>query len=97
MLNLLGLAKFFDAVITATDVYRGKPDPEPFLLAATRLNVEPDTCVAFEDSANGLISARAAAMATIGIGPGQGLYADLADVWITDFTDPALEHQMVKT
>jgi HAD superfamily hydrolase (TIGR01509 family) len=97
MLDLLGLAKFFDAVITATDVDRGKPDPEPFLLAATRLNVEPDTCVAFEDSANGLISARAAAMATIGIGPGQGLYADLADVWIADFTDPALEHLMVKT
>ena len=97
MLDLLGLTKFFDAVVTATDVDRGKPDPEPFLLAAIRLAVKPDTCVAFEDSANGLISARSAGMATVGIGPGRGLYADLADDWIADFTDSTLEHLMVRT
>ena len=90
MLELLGLISRFDAVVTATDITQGKPDPEPFLLAARRLHTEGNRCIAFEDSANGLISARAAGMYCVGVGPGETVYADLADLWIADFIDPKL-------
>jgi HAD superfamily hydrolase (TIGR01509 family) len=90
MMDLLNLTSRFDTIVTATDVIRGKPDPEPFQLAASRLSLPADSCVAFEDSANGLISARAAGMYCVGVGAGATVYADLANVWIQDFTDPEL-------
>jgi HAD superfamily hydrolase (TIGR01509 family) len=94
MLDLLDLTSRFDAIITATDVTRGKPDPEPFQLAASRLNLAADSCIAFEDSANGLVSARAAGMYCVGVGAGATVYADLANVWISDFTYPELPRIM---
>ena len=90
MLDMLDLTRRFGAIVTATDVAHGKPDPEPFLLAAIRIGIEPSRCVAFEDSTNGLIASRAAGMTCIGIGSGIGATAPLADGWITDFTDLAL-------
>lgn len=90
MLDILGLNDRFGLVITATDVVQGKPHPEPFLLAADQLGIEPSQCVAFEDSANGLVSAQAAGMFCIGIGEGQFRYRELAPVWINDFSDPNL-------
>jgi sugar-phosphatase len=47
-------------LITADDITRGKPDPEPFLLAARRLGVDPARCVVFEDAPAGLQAGRAA-------------------------------------
>jgi HAD superfamily hydrolase (TIGR01509 family) len=94
MLDLLDSTSRFDAIITATDVTRGKPDPEPFQLAASRLNLAADSCIAFEDSANGLVSARAAGMYCVGVGAGATVYADLANVWISDFTYPELPRIM---
>lgn len=91
MLDLLGLTYRFDVIVTATDVKRGKPDPEPFHLAAEQLAVHPAACIAFEDSANGLRAARAAGMTVVGIGPGATTFGDLAERWIEDFTDPALQ------
>ena len=91
MLDLLHLTARFDTVVTASDIARGKPDPEPYLLAARRIGLSGADCVAFEDSASGLISARAAGMHCVGIGPGANAYANLADIWIADFRDPALE------
>jgi beta-phosphoglucomutase len=94
MLDLLDLTSRFDAIITATDVTLGKPDPEPFQLAASRLNLAAASCIAFEDSANGLVSAHAAGMYCVGVGAGATVYADLANVWISDFTDPELPRIM---
>ncbi|MEU8826855.1 HAD-IA family hydrolase [Streptomyces sp. NPDC048636] len=54
-------------LISADDITRGKPDPEPFLLAAERLGVAPARCVAFEDAPAGLASARAAGMRTVAL------------------------------
>jgi sugar-phosphatase len=90
MIDLLGLTGRFLAIVTASDVGRGKPDPEPFRLAAERLSIPGDQCVAFEDAASGLISARAAGMYCVGVGPGVTVYRELADMWITDFRDPLL-------
>jgi beta-phosphoglucomutase family hydrolase len=61
-LAAIGLENFFDVVITSEDVTRGKPDPEPFLTAAKRMNVSPDACVVFEDADPGIEAAIAAGM-----------------------------------
>ena len=50
----------FDATVCADDVSVTKPDPEPYLLAAKLLGVEPGRCFALEDSPNGVASAQAA-------------------------------------
>ncbi len=62
-----GIAAWFDAVVTADDVVRSKPDPETFLLAATRLGVEPSQCRVYEDAEAGLQAARAAGMDVIDV------------------------------
>ncbi len=54
-----GLVGLFDALSTADMVSATKPDPAPYLLAASKLGVPPDQCVAVEDSVNGLKSALA--------------------------------------
>jgi beta-phosphoglucomutase family hydrolase len=66
-LGLLGLEKHFQAVVSAEDVRRGKPDPEVFLIAARKLGGAPGRCVVFEDAHVGLDAARAAGMKVIGI------------------------------
>lgn len=90
MLDLLGLVDRFRAVVTASDVSHGNPDPEPFLRAAQAIDCDPGSCIAFEDAANGLTSARAAGMFCIGVGAGRERLPELADGWIADFADPAL-------
>ncbi|MCF6325659.1 MAG: HAD family phosphatase [Devosiaceae bacterium] len=55
----------FEIIITRDDVDNGKPHPEPYLLAAERLEVEPKFCLAIEDSYNGVRSAHGAGMLTI--------------------------------
>ncbi|MCA5893529.1 HAD family phosphatase [Isoptericola sp. NEAU-Y5] len=57
----------FATVVTGDEVTRGKPDPEPYLLAAARLGVDPAACVAIEDSPTGIASARAAGVPTLGV------------------------------
>ncbi|MGW2921497.1 HAD family hydrolase [Streptomyces angustmyceticus] len=54
-------------LIAADDISRGKPDPEPFLLAAGRLGVDPARCVVFEDAPAGLTAGRAAGMVTVAL------------------------------
>ncbi|KOG64504.1 phosphatase [Streptomyces griseoflavus] len=54
-------------LIAADDITRGKPDPEPFLLAARRLGGDPARCVVFEDAPAGLASGRAAGMTTVAL------------------------------
>jgi HAD superfamily hydrolase (TIGR01509 family) len=63
-LSAHGLASRFDAVIGHGDYAAGKPSPDPFLLAAQRLGVDPALCLALEDSHNGVRAASAAGMMT---------------------------------
>jgi HAD superfamily hydrolase (TIGR01509 family) len=60
-----GLLSRFGAVVAAGDYARGKPHPDPYLTAATRLGVDPADCLALEDSHNGVRAAHAAGMMTI--------------------------------
>ena len=60
-----GMEALFDVVITGDDVVRHKPDPEAYRVAAERLSVPADACLAFEDSDAGAASAVAAGMAVV--------------------------------
>ncbi len=57
----------FDVIYAGDDVTRPKPFPDPYLMACEALGVRPDECVALEDSPNGVASAIAAKIPTIGI------------------------------
>ena len=57
----------FDAVITADDVTRPKPDPQPFLRAAEIMGVEPSRCAVVENAPFGVRAARAAGCRVIAI------------------------------
>ena len=60
-----GLVPRFNTVVAAGDYARGKPSPDPFLVAAARLCVAPADCLALEDSHNGVRAAAAAGMMTV--------------------------------
>lgn len=57
----------FATLVTGDQVTRGKPDPEPYLVAARRLGVRVEDCVAIEDSPAGIGSALAAGARTLGV------------------------------
>jgi HAD superfamily hydrolase (TIGR01509 family) len=57
----------FTVTVCADDVTRGKPDPEPYLRAASLLGADPRSCVALEDSPNGVASAEAAGCKLIAV------------------------------
>ena len=67
VMELFGLQRFIDVVVGAEDVVRGKPAPDIFLKAARTLGIDPVHCVAFEDAKNGVLSAKAAGMAVVGV------------------------------
>ena len=58
----LGMERTLDVVLAREDVQKGKPDPEIYLLAAQRLDVEPRDCIVIEDSPNGVRAGVAAGM-----------------------------------
>ena len=61
-LDGLGIRPYFQAVVSAEDVVNGKPNPDPFLLAAQQLGVAPEQCLVFEDAESGIEAARRAGM-----------------------------------
>ncbi|WP_435736104.1 HAD family phosphatase [Cellulosimicrobium sp. PMB13] len=63
----LAPADAFQVLVCGDEVERGKPDPEPYLLAAERLGVDVTRCVAIEDSPAGIASALASGAATLGV------------------------------
>jgi sugar-phosphatase len=69
-------------LVTADDVTRGKPDPQPYLLAAQRLELAPDRCLAMEDAPAGIASARAAGCQVLAV-TGTAPADELADAALT--------------
>ncbi|MBI5705828.1 MAG: HAD family phosphatase [Armatimonadetes bacterium] len=61
------IGHLFETLVCERDVVFGKPHPEPFLLGASRLGLETCDCAAFEDSVNGVRSAKAAGCYVIGV------------------------------
>ncbi len=88
ILKSLGTADRFQGIVSAEDVHKGKPDPEVFLTAASRVGVTPDRCIVVEDAVAGVEAARNAGMRIIGVsGDGKRLPADVV-VKSLDLLDP---------
>ncbi len=62
-----GIEGFFDKIVAAGDVEKGKPDPEVFLKAADLISMSPEHCVVFEDSISGVEAGLAGGMTVIGL------------------------------
>lgn len=63
----IGVREFFDCIVASEDTSRHKPDPDPFLEAASRLGVQPEGCLVWEDSDLGVEAARRAGMSWIDV------------------------------
>lgn len=71
----------FDAVADGTEIKRTKPDPEVFLLAARKLQTEPEQCAVVEDAPAGITAAKKAGMYAVGINtPADQTLSTAADV-----------------
>jgi HAD superfamily hydrolase (TIGR01509 family) len=85
----------FQTLVCGDEVRNGKPDPEAYLLAATRLGVRPEATVAIEDSPSGVRSAEAAGCVVLGVpnqvpieaGSSRTLVPDLSDVTLNDLVE----------
>jgi HAD superfamily hydrolase (TIGR01509 family) len=64
-LTAVNLFDKFDVFVCAGDYKKGKPDPEPYLLAAEKLGMDPKECLVFEDTEMGIQAATAAGMASV--------------------------------
>ena len=91
MLGVLGLERYFDAIVSAEDVTAGKPDPQVFLKAADRLGVAPALCIVVEDATAGIDAARRAGMRTIGVSRTERLDADVFVKSLADLTEDTFE------
>jgi len=92
-LQRFDLLRYFDAICTADDVERVKPDPAVFLLAADRMLLTPQETIAFEDSSKGLQAAKTAGCYCVAVPHRLSLIHDhdLADRVIRSMSDIPLE------
>ncbi len=67
VISQLDIGRYLKTIVTADDVKNGKPDPEPYLLTAEKLDVNCNDCLVIEDSENGVQSAKSAGMKCIAI------------------------------
>ena len=85
ILKKINLLEKFDAIVDGNDVSKAKPDPEVFLIAAEKININPENSIVFEDSVAGVQAANNANMMSIGIGEKEILGE--ADYVFNDFTE----------
>jgi len=67
IIQALNIADYFDTIVSDGDVSHGKPDPEVFLVAASRLDTAPNQCVVIEDAVADVQAAKSAGMACIAV------------------------------
>jgi sugar-phosphatase len=72
-------------LITADDVARGKPEPEPYQAGAHALGILPQRCVVFEDAAVGITAARAAGVGVV-VGVGRRTESEDVDALVPDLS-----------
>ncbi len=90
MLERFRLRSSFQVVVSADQLAgQGKPSPDIYLLTATRLGIQPNRCIAIEDSQNGVLSAKNAEMFCVGFRNGFNDEQDLsrADMIIHHFAE----------
>jgi beta-phosphoglucomutase len=92
VIQLLRIEHLIEVVVDGTMVVHSKPDPEIFLLAATKLGVEPKECLVFEDAEAGVEAALAAGMHCVGIGTPEQLFKAMRVIRTTgEFTMSMLD------
>ena len=87
---------YFDAIITGSDVTKSKPDPQGYLMAAERININPLDCYVFEDSIQGLEAGIASGATVIGLttsNPSEKL-KNKAHKLIDNFVDFSIEEML---
>ena len=67
VIDALGIREYFQAMVCGQDVKQGKPNPEVFLLGASKLAMPPSRCVVFEDAHVGIEAAIAGGMKVVGV------------------------------
>ena len=72
VLDNTGLKDKFLIITDASEISKGKPDPEIFLKTAHKMGIDPGRCIVFEDSIHGITAARAAGMKVIGVASSHG-------------------------
>jgi HAD superfamily hydrolase (TIGR01509 family) len=90
VLELAGIGDDFQATVSSEEVSAGKPAPDVYLEAARRLDVDPTSCAAIEDSTNGLRSAHAAGMALVAV-PNRDFAPDPDALALADLVLDSLE------
>jgi len=97
VLEALSATHIFQGIVSAEDVRRGKPDPEVYLTAASKVGVSPQNCIVVEDAAAGIEGARRAGMRSIGVThDGNHLQADVV-VESLDQLDPDAFDKLLRT
>ena len=91
MHEALAFHGLIETLVSAEDVRAGKPDPEVFLVAASRLGVTPERCVVVEDAEAGIEAACRAGMRSVGVGTGNVAAADLVVASLADLPPEAFE------
>lgn len=69
ILEKTGLLPLIDKISCGLDVTKSKPDPEVFLVAASKLELTPENCLVVEDAKSGIDAAKAGGMKSLGVGP----------------------------
>ena len=95
ILEVVGFRRYFQALVCAEDVSRGKPDPEVFLTCASRLERETGHCAVFEDAYVGLQAARNGGMKVIALAtthPRAKLEPYQPDIILDNFLGFSAEH-----
>ena len=69
ILEKTGLLPLIDIISCGLDVTKSKPDPEVFLVAASKLELTPENCLVVEDAKAGIDAAKAGGMKSLGVGP----------------------------
>jgi HAD superfamily hydrolase (TIGR01509 family) len=96
----LGLDSAFDVVVSGSEVQRGKPDPEIFLLTADRLRIPPASILVIEDSVHGVEAARRAGMSVVAVRTryttGQAMPADRVVDSLHELLDPTALQELAR-
>ena len=74
VIKILGIQNDFDTIVDGAMIVHTKPDPEIFLRASQKLNVQPHQCIVFEDAESGVEAALRAGMKCVGVGKEEQLY-----------------------
>ncbi len=92
LLTSLKIKYYFDVIITAAEVKKGKPEPDVFLIIAKTLNIDPKNCIVIEDAPVGIEAAKRARMTSIAVTTTHNKVELLdADLIIKDLTEISIE------